>query len=336
MATECFVRQLREEVENNSLPRINTLCINISAEGNYNFRFDGITNFEIDGDGYFTNSGYSDNLGKELVRSIADNTNIVYIKATGSLTLYVFDMSNATGSFITYIANSGNSISFNIAEVLQNEVQYDTIQVGAAGDTIINRGNSCIGDITNLEFNTKNLAMSGCARITGDASNVIAQASKYNLNSISFSQTNIVYSTEALIGKKYLYITPNKPVGNTDIKYLGDTRNRFVYANAANSSLYTGTIESLVDRLIANGRTSADDYFYTIAGVRNNGGATGRYKNVTYQNKSIADYYIEYDAIHPNAGTYYVIFRWDAQANITMEITSTPPASKYVPLDEID
>ena len=336
MATKCFVRQLKEEVENNSLPRINTLAVSISAAGNYSFRFDGITNFEIDGEGYFTNSNYSDNLGKELVRSIADNANVVYIKATGSLTLYVFDMSNAAGRFITYKYGSANNISFDIAEVLQNDAQYDIIQVGNIDDTLINTGNSCIGDITNLEFNTKELAMAGCARITGDASNVLAQASRDNLNTIGFSQTSIVYSTEALIGKKYLYITPNRPVGNTDIKYFGDTRNRFIYANNTNSNLYTGTIESLVDRIIANGRTSADDYFYIVAGVRNNGGATGRYGNVTYQNKSIADHYIEYDAIHPNAGTHYAIFRWDAQANITMEITSTPPASKYVPLNEIN
>lgn len=317
MSTKCFVRTLKEEINNNNLPRIDTLHISITKAGEYTMHLPGIISLEVVGNGYLIQEGIDK--GKIIPEYDGEN---VTIHADAPLSLLAVGVSNAHGMFNVALDTDTNKyISFDIAEVLQNTEQYNSLRIGRTSrDATMSQGSWCTGDVTDMAFNTYQLYMGGCSHLTGSMNNVIRNyATSDNLIVVNFSGTKLTFDLSYLIGKNNLYILPSNAYTSGDIKYYGDTRNRYIDIATKGSNNLTGTIEDLVDRLIAQGRTGENDIIYLLIN-------SSRFKNVTYQDAPLPSYYTE------SENTTYMVFTWDSEARISYTLTTTNPNNPYIPI----
>ncbi len=345
MATQCFVFRLKEEVNNDNLPRFNALNARItnSAGNPYIFRCEGITNAEIIGDGYFTNSTDTQNLGKNLTKDPDDR---IYVHVTTApIQVLLLDMNKATGTIQIGTRTSGKMntnryIEFDVAEAFQNDEPYDSVNFGAENQATQNTGVSCSGDITNLKVLAKSVYFTGCAQIYGNASTFIENNYDGDSNNLTLlniyatPSSKITFNTSCLQGKNKLYIAP--PTGSNckgDIKWFGDTRCRNCNDSTGMSNTLTGSVNELVEHLVAQGRT---DYFYFM--LNNN-----RWQNVTYTyndngspvTRTLRQIWELYKAENPEATQVALKLTWSGTGEnivINHEFLTSEPLPRYNPL----
>lgn len=342
MSTQCFVFRLKEEVDNDSLPRFNALNARITnSTGNpYLFRCEGVTNAEIIGDGYFTDSADTQNLGKKLTKDSNDRLYVHVVTAPIQVLLLDMDKANGTiqiGTRTSAGLSTNRYIEFDVAEAFQNNEPYDSVNFGPEGQTTRNNGVGCSGDITNLRVLAKSVYFTGCAEIYGNAITFIENnydADSNNLTLLNLYATaasNITFNTSCLQGKNKLYIVP--PTGTNckgDIKWFGDTRCRNCNDSTSMSNTLTGSVNELVEHLAAQGRT---DYFYFALN-------SNRWQNVTYTyndngslvTRTLRQIWELYKAENPEASQTFLKLTWSGTGDnlvISHEFVTSEPLPRY-------
>lgn len=306
--------------------RLNWLKVNINAAGNYNVRLLGCTKYQIEGGGYFTDSSYSDNQGNSKT---TNGTTAVYFKVTTTAILWVYNIMDATFIRLAQTTKTTSKhLIYQLADTLENKTQLTQLELGVKGEATKGDGNACTGNVEDMVFNTKELYLSGCDKLTGSMDDVIInQCTETNLNVIMMYGTNLTLHTESLEGKNSLGIYVSTATYG-DIKYFGDTRNRRINVSSASRVNFFGSVENLVTRAIAAGRTGADDgFFFIISG--------STWDNVTYNGVSISALAQEYLDDHPDyTGAIYVLFTWDNEGNITYTFDTVIPMDSFVPLPD--
>ena len=329
METNCFVRTLKVEINNDNLPRINTLHMSITKEGDYYFTLPGVNKLEVIGNGYLIQGGED----RGRVIDTYDGTQF-QVHCVEPLKLLVTGMSDANGVFYIYDQHhtaNNKYITFNLEEALQNSEQYESFRIGSLSPATMGKGCACTGDVTDMIFNAQSLYMGGCDKLRGSLNNVIKyQANEDNLQVVGFTGTKLKFNLSSLAGKYYLYIKPANDSTTGDVKYFGDTRNRYIDIAAKGSRNMTGTVEELVQRLIARNRTGDNDSVYFFIGSES---IPTRFTKVTYNNISLNQYYKDYIAQHPTPNSLYMVFTWNALGDISYSITSTDPDTPYIPLN---
>lgn len=304
--------------------RLNWLKVNIDVAGNYNVRMLGCTKYQIEGAGYFTGSSYSDNQGQDKTTA---GTGTVYFKTTGSAILWIYNIMDATYIRLAQTApENSKHLIFDLQDVLENKAQLDRLELGVQGEAVMGNGTACKGNVEEMVFNTKRLYLSGCNKLTGSMDGVIInQCTESNLTEVMMYGTYLTLQTESLEGKNSLGIYVSTSTYG-DIKYFGDTRNRRINVSSASRANFFGSVEDLVTRAIAAGRTGEDDgFFFIISG--------SAWDNVTYNGVSISALAQEYLDANPGyTGAIYVLFTWDSEANITYTFDTVPPMDSFIPL----
>lgn len=334
MGTNCFVRTLKEEIANDNLPRIDTLHINIKKAGDYYFTLPGISSIELVGNGTLLQDGTPQ--GK-LIEDY-DGTQF-QVHALEPLKLLIIGVSGGNGTFRLYDQNhtpSNKYVVFNLEEALQNTEQYNSFRIGSLSSATMGWGCGCTGDVTNMVFNAAELYMGGCDKLRGSLDNVVRdQATQENLVTIAFTGTKVAFNLSSLARKYYLYIKPSNAATSGDVKYFGDTRNRYIEISKIGSNNMTGSIDGsngLIARLIARNRTGESDSVYFVVGYENSG---DRFKNVTYLGKGLNQYYNEYVDEHPTPNWVYMVFTWDSEGNISYNMTTVDPNTPSIPLTSV-
>lgn len=347
MVTKCLVRSLYAEVDNPDLPRINSLKISLTNNGesgntgNFKFNLDGVSRLELEGNAYFTDSTFTDNNGKTQNQGGA-----VYVHVTsGTASLFVMNMNTATGTFKLYWYDSSlvpktqlKYISYDIREVFQNDTSYSYVWIGGDGEAVSQAFVKCYGDISTVPCNAQALYLTDCINLSGDLGQVIAeQATESNLNTVTFSNCPVTLDLSSLNGKKYLYLKVAGRNVTGDIKYFADTRNEYIWLNLLSTREVTGTVEELVARAITNGkvgtyRSEAQEKQYSFSFAIGSPSSPNRYTNVTYNNKPLKEYYDEYISENPQeTRVIYMKFTWDAQGEISYEIGTSEIISYFIP-----
>ena len=255
----CLVTKLVGVVDNDSLVKNGEICVSLNGPINTSFGIDAPASCpaRISGDGYFSDSTYSQNLGKTA--TIAPNTNY-YVVATGAckvfikddyiLTRLTFNKGYTDSSML--ISRPLTSIDVRLNDVLDKAGAFVNVTGFGCQDGVIDliafSGSSVLGAL-NLNGNVK---------AKGD---IAAFANCPIKNVVNLNNCSGVYGNISSLGKCLL--ATNIPITNTQI---------------------TGTIESLVEALYTNGKTSGNlilsgngKVTFHSAIINNGGGGTAAF-----------------------------------------------------------
>ena len=236
----CLVTKLKEVVNNDKLEILNAFKITVPS-GNQTFyiQFEDVIRkrFILKGDGYFSDSTYTQNLGNEIV-----SYGNIYISANESCTLIVYD--NYKLSNISFY-NSYADISF------LDERNIKTLEAESSN-------NSLSGVLQNKE-SFKNTTLFNI----GASSNLEFDFSIFSENTVL---TRLVcWSSESGKGTGNLSDLTNKPLTQfSSYSHKGIIGNIETFGSIitltnisiVNCNNITGTIESVCEQWIRNGKTS--------------------------------------------------------------------------------
>lgn len=207
---KCFITKLQGVVDNTSLLKLGELRISFDNNGNpSNIQSIGIgvTNpisLEILGDGYFTNSNGSDNLGKKKnFTSYADSVHIV-----GTNTLSIIGKYNLT---TLSVSSSKTNVTYFCIDDLKMSKELVKLNINS---------NSLTGDIASLG-NLKKLNFLSIvnSKVVGDIASLgnLIELTNINLaNTSLFGNINVFNGFSKL---EFISITNTNIIGNIDALY---------------------------------------------------------------------------------------------------------------------
>ena len=291
---KCLVTRLNAVVDNDNLKKFDTLCVDISAPGNYSIKCTGGTG--VVSGGYFSDSTYTDNEGTTME---LDGT--AYFTITESKgKLEIRNMSNLSGELV--VANKYFTVK--LEEVFQNVNKLSTIRLGNNTNSSGYTFTKLIGSFDDVAPNCNYLIMVGC-QTNGSVDNLIKNfATSDNLTRLWLFATKATLNMSSIEGKHNLAITLSDNTTG-DIKYYADTTNTSLMATQTLAENLSGSIEDYIARTFENARNDSFTKDRKLK-IRMRTGFT----NVTVFGSSIVNQYP--DPSSPDASKDYIVFTWNA------------------------
>ncbi|MBR0166135.1 MAG: hypothetical protein IJQ13_04575 [Prevotella sp.] len=290
---KCLVTRLNAVVDNDNLKKFDTLCVDISAPGNYSITCTGGTG--VVSGGYFSDSTYTDNDGTTM--ELGGNVYFTITESKGKLEIR--NMSNLSET----LTINNRYFTVQLEEVFQNVNKLSTIRLGNSTNTS-GTFTKCLGNLDDVAPNCNHLTMVGC-QITCSADNLVKNyATSDNLTRLWLYATKATLNLSSLDGKHNLaIILPDNATG--DIKYLADVTNTSLIATQTLAGNLSGSIEDYIARTFENARNDSFTKDRKLR-IRMRTGFT----NVTVFGSSIVNQYP--DPSSPDAAKDYIVFTWNA------------------------